>query len=245
MNTSKALLFCILYLLALQTQAQSHHSTYSNSSYEPSALEFSIQPFDTLIEFDGSLRPCIQVNVDPEPKTLKEAWRDYLKDNYDFKLKGIGFLSNKDLLSAEEITVTQISSKEMDFYTYITEDEIGSEMRVFVRYGYDVYVNKNSTPTDYEALSTIIESFLKYYLPIYYQGRVNDTEKRIEKLRSESNDLQKEIEDDSSRIAALKEEIEKLEADLKTNTERLEKANIKLIKRNEKLNRIRGQLREL
>lgn len=245
MKTIKALFFFIVYLLAIQTQAQPPHSTYSNSSYEPSTHEFSIQPFDTLIEFDGSLRPCIQVNVDPEPKTLKEAWRDYLKDNYDFKLKGIGFLSNKDLLSAEAITVTQISSKEMDFYTYITEDEIGSEMKVFVRYGYDVYVNKKSTPTDYEALSNIIDNFLKYYLPIYYQGRVDDTEKRIKKLTDETNDLQKEIEDDAYKISELKKEIEELEADLETNTERLEEANIKLIKRTEKLDRIRSQLRKL
>lgn len=241
----KTLILSILFMLALNLSAQPSHLPNSNSSSEPSKHAFTIQPFDTLIEFDGSLRPCIQVNLDPEPKTLKDAWRDYLKDNYDFKLKGIGFLSNKDLLSAEEITVTQISSNEMDFYTYINEDDNGSEMKVFVRYGYDVFINKEDTPTDYEGLTNILDGFLRYYLPIYHEGRVDDTEKRIIKLTSETNDLQEEIADDAYRIEELRKEIEELEADLKTNTERLESANKKLTKRNEKLERIRSQLRKL
>ena len=240
MKIIKTLFFSLIVMIALQLNAQPSHLLPLQND-DPS----SIQPFEALIEFDGALRPCIQVNLDPETKTLKEAWRAYLKDNYDFKLKGIGFLSNKDLLSAETITVTQISSKEMDFYTQIIEDENGSEMKVFVRYGYDIYINKEGTPNDYYALAEIVESFLKYYLPIYYKGRVNDTEKRIIKLRDESNDLEKEIAEDSNRIANLKQEIKDLEEELESNIERLELANKKLIKRSEKLNRIRNQLSNL
>lgn len=205
----------------------------------------SIQPFEAIIDFDKAQRSCIQVNLDPEPKTLKLAWSDYLKDNYDFKLKGIGFLSNKDLLSAEGVMVKQISSKEMDFYTQIIEDENGSEMKVFVRYGYDIYLTKENTPSDYEALTEILDSFLKYYLPKYYEGKVNDTEERIEKLTDETKDLKEDIVDDSSRIAKLKKEIADLEKELESNTELLEMANKKLMKRSEKLARIRNQLRGL
>lgn len=37
-------------------------------------------PQDGTIEHNDKERPCLQVTIDPEPKTLKEAWRDYLKD---------------------------------------------------------------------------------------------------------------------------------------------------------------------
>lgn len=205
----------------------------------------TIKSFEATIDYDKAQRPCIQVNLDPEPKTLKKAWSDYLKDNYDFKLKGIGFLSNKDLLSAEAIIVKQISSKEMDFFTHIVEDENGSEMKVFVRYGYDIFLTKENNPNDFDALTEILDSFLKYYLPKYYEGRVNDTEERIEKLTDETNDLKEDIRDDSSRIAKLKNEIGDLERELQSNNELLETANKKLTKRSEKLDRIRKQLRIL
>src|SRR5690554_7936004 len=56
---------------------------------------------DGIIMHNKSQRPSIFVNIDPEPKPLKKAWKSFLKDNYDFKIKGIGFLSNKDLRSEE------------------------------------------------------------------------------------------------------------------------------------------------
>jgi hypothetical protein len=205
----------------------------------------SIQPFDAVFEFDHAQRPCIQVNLDPEPNTLKKAWKDYLKDNYDFKLRGIGFFSNKDLLTAEAIVVKQISSKTMDFYTHIVEDANGSVMTVFVRYGYDIYLTKENSPSEYMALHEIIESFLKYYLPIYYQGEIEDTQKRVTQLTKISSNLKSDISDDSKTIEKLRKEIQDLEEKTASNNKQLEIENLKLEKRNEKLDRIRKQLIKL
>ncbi len=223
----KTTFFLIIYLIAMQVDAQS-----------------SIQLLDTTIDYDKAQRSCIQVNLDPEPQTLKNAWRDYLKDNYDFKLKGIGFLSNKDLLSAEAITINQISSNVMDFYTHIVEDENGSEMKVFVRHGYDIYINKENYPDEYNALREILESFIKYYLPKYYEGKINDTEKRVNELTKERNDLKNNIDNNSNKIEKLKNEIKQKEEALIANKTQLEIKEKKLIKRKEKLERIRIQLRK-
>ena len=145
-------------------------------------LKLLLTPVESTIEFDKAQRPCLSVNLDPEPKTLKKAWRDYLKDNYDFKLKGIGFLRNKDLLSAEEIVVEELSSSQMDFYTKVIENESGSEMSVFVRYGYDIYISKSTHPDQFIKLKSMMEGFMKQYLPTYYAGQLKDTEKRVEEL---------------------------------------------------------------
>jgi prefoldin subunit 5 len=224
----KTTIFLVLNLFAIQVHAQT-----------------SIQSFEATIEYDKAQRPCIQVNLDPEPKTLKNAWKDYLKSNYDFKLKGIGFLRNKDLLSAEAIILKQVSSKEMDFYTHIVEDINGSEMKVFVRYGYDIYLTKELNPNEYEALTEMLDSFLKYYLPEYYETNVSDTKKRVKELTEESNDLQEKIGDNSKDIVKLNKEIEDLEEESKANNERLVVASEKLEKRSEKLEKIRAQLGKL
>jgi len=228
MKIFEATIFLLTILLSMHMNAQT-----------------SIETYDSTIKFDKEQRPCLQLNLDPEPKTLKDAWRDYLKDNYDFKLKGIGFLSNKDLLSAEEIMVPKISPKTMDFYTNIVEDENGSEMKIFARHGYDIYINKKNYPDEYDALREVIDGFIKQYLPKYYEGRVSDTQDRIKKLEDETKDLKKDINDGTERIAKLKKEIENLEKKLGTNNEALKIANKKLIKRNEKLERIKKQIRKL
>ena len=35
--------------------------------------QLSILPFDKTIDYDKAQCPCIQVNIDPEPKPLKKA----------------------------------------------------------------------------------------------------------------------------------------------------------------------------
>lgn len=224
----KTILLLAIFLFSVQVNAQ-----------------ISIQPFDTTINYNDAQRACIQVNLDPEPKTLKSAWRDYLKDKYDFKLKGIGFLSNKDLLSAEAINVKRISTNTIDFYTHIVEDDNGSEMKVFARHGYDIYIAKENYPNEYKAVREILENFIKFYLPKYYEERINDTEKRVNDLTEETTDLKDNIDKWSSEIAKLKNEIKEKEEVLKSNISKLEKSEIKLLKRKEKLERIKIQLRKL
>lgn len=228
MKTIKKISFWIMLLSVIQMNAQ-----------------LSIKPFEATINYDKSQRPCIQVNLDPEPKALKKAWRAYLKDNYDFKLKGIGFLSNKDLLSAEDITVEKISSNALDFYTRVIEDENGSEMKVFVRHGYDIYISKKNYPKEYERLYDLLNRFIKSYLPKYYRGNITDTEKRISALSEEGIDLRKHIDENFEEIEKLKNEIEEKEEEVISNKEKLELAERKLIKRKEKLERIKNQLKKL
>ncbi len=205
----------------------------------------SIKPSNATIKFEKEQRPCIIVNLDPEPKTLKQAWKNYLKDNYNFKLKGIGFLTNKDLLSAEAVTIPKISSKAMDFYTNIVEDDNGSEMKIFARYGYDIYISKKQFPKEYNAIYEIVENFMKTYLPNYYEQRLNDTQKRVKELTKESENLQDEISNNTEDIKKLKKEIEEKQDKLKSNTKDLESAKEKLTKRQEKLERIKSSLNNL
>lgn len=222
-NKSYFLLFAIWLLAAQNLPAQ------------------SIQPSAGTIIHNDAPRPCLVVNVDPEPKTLKKAWKDFLQDHYDFKLKGIGFLRNKDLLSAEQVVVEQISSKEMDFYTHIVEDDNGSEMKVFAAFGYDLYVDSTNMPAEYNAMKAILERFLKDYLPKYHRELVEETEKTVKELSEEQADLKKDIKKDEEEIEALTEELEALSENLQENKEKLKTAEQKLENRKAKLDRVMKQ----
>ncbi|RYM34578.1 hypothetical protein ERX46_04170 [Brumimicrobium glaciale] len=203
----------------------------------------NVVPQDGKIEHNDSERPCIFVNLDPEPKPLKKAWKDFLKDNYDFKIKGIGFLSNKDLLYKEDVIIPKISSKRMNFYTEIVEDEVGSEMKVFASFGYDIYIDKNETPEEYRIMTRMLNEFLKSYLPDYYNDQVKDTEKKVKTLSKDVKGLNKDISKNNKKIENLTEEIEELTKESEEQSSALEIANTKLKERKEKLERINSKLK--
>lgn len=200
-----------------------------------------IEPQNATIMHDDKLRSCIVVSLDPNPDQLKEAWRDYLNDTYGFKLKGIGFLQNKDLMSAEEVTIKKISSDKMEFYTNIVENELGSEMKVFASFGENKYINRENMSKEYKALNKIVDDFLKVYLPTFYNQMLEDTTKNFEDLNEEVADLNEEIVDDTERIEKLKKEIEDLNDNIDSNKETLEETKKTLTATEKKLARIKSQ----
>jgi len=205
----------------------------------------SVKPQDATILFENNVRPCLLVSLDPEPKTLKQAWKEYLEDNYNFKLEGISLFQNKDILSAENVKIDKISPYGMNFYTQILENENGSEMKVFASFGIDEFIDKTNKPTEYKLMNEILESFLKVYLPKYYTNEVNDTKKRVTDLTLEINKLNDEINNDHGKIETLKKEIEELTKKTEMNQNALELNKKKLITREEKLSRIKNQLNNL
>jgi hypothetical protein len=205
----------------------------------------TIEPQDGTIMFNDNLRSCLVVNLDPEPNTLKVAWRDYLKDNYNLKLEGIGLFQSKDLLFAENVRIDKISTYSMNFYTQIIENENGSEMKLFASFGYDVFIDQANKPEEYKLLDEMLESFLKVYLPKYYTQEVNDTKKRIIDLTVENNKLNDEINSNKEKMEVLKQEIEELNKKTDSNTITLELNKKKLVTREEKLLRIKNQLSNL
>lgn len=209
-----------------------------------SSLTFSqsISPLDGTINHNEKSRPCLVVNVDPEAKTLKKAWSDYLKDNYDVKLKGIGFLSNKDLLSAEQIVIPVISPNALDFYTEIIENASGSQMKVFASFGYDIYIDASSMPKEYAQLRKIMDNFLQSYIPNYYQELIKDKEKVVKSLNKDQSKLQKSIKKDTRSVEKMTKKMESLNSDITKNKAELEETESKLTNRNQQLNELKTKL---
>ncbi len=220
-------LFCFAILLNLDLSAQ------------------SLVPEKSTIMHNDKTRPCLMLKLDPEPKMLKNAWINFLEKEYDFKLKGMGWFSNKDLLHAEEVTILKLSSRKMDFYTHVVEDENGSEMKVFASLGYDIYLNEENYPVEFKALNEMMLSFLKQYLPEYYNHKIEETSERVVSLTKEIKSLNEDIKDNNDHIDKLAKEIDEYKVNLKEKSQKLKDAEIKLKGRQDKLERIRIKLQKL
>lgn len=102
----------------------------------------AVSPKDGKVMHNKSQRPSIFVNIDPEPKPLKKAWKSFLKDNYDFKIKGIGFLSNKDLnkdFTTQTIALSPDYEGEVKATLISSNSNQGSRKSVLYVHGYIDY----------------------------------------------------------------------------------------------------------
>lgn len=166
----------------------------------------------TQISFENKLRPALGANVDPEPKPLKKAWAAYLKKKYDVKIKGIGWFANKDLLTAQDVTIATISTKRMNLYTRIIETTSGSEIKLFASFGYDIFIGSSNYPIEFSALQNMLNTFLLQNLNEYYSDEEKATSKRIKSLNKEKISLLKSIEKNQSRIKRAESDIEQARA---------------------------------
>ncbi len=176
---------------------------------------------ETLLKYDKETRPAIQIVLEPKPDVLKKAWEDYMKDEFKVKLKGTGLFSNKDVLSAEEVKISEISSKKLNFYTRIVEKGANTEMSVFASLGYDLHIGKDNYASEFAQIKKITLDFLNQYLPNYYQERLKNAEDQFSSLTKDRDKLEKNIADNTEKIEKLTKDNEKMRAELAAAEEKL------------------------
>jgi translation elongation factor EF-1beta len=139
------------------------------------------------ITYEKKDRPCFSVQYDASPKTVKKACDDYFKKNYDLKIKGIGFLTNKEIISATDVSFPAISDKRMNLYVSVT-DAPGdrSELKYFMSFGYDFFIGADNYPTEFTAMKKILNDFSVEFLTDFYYSEAS-------RITSEIKGLEKDI----------------------------------------------------
>ncbi len=219
-------IFSLTLLTALTSTASAHN----------------LEPKVSHVEYKGDMRPSIEIVVAPEPKELKKAWRDYLQENYDVRLKGIGFLVNKDILTAERVTIAQMSPDAMDFHTKIVASEDGTRMEVFAAHGYDIYVGPNETPIEFEKMNAMVTGFLQEYIPEHYAERVEDQKEIVTDLADEQVSIEENIVDMTEEMAELQKEIATLENEIHQEKTNLDTTTEELESQMSQLNQLKTKL---
>lgn len=143
----------------------------------------------TNISFENKLRPCFAVSYDADPKTVKKAWSKFLDKNYKIKTKGIGLLTDKDLISARDVTISSISDKRMDMYASITDISGGSNMKYFMSFGYDFFIGPDNYPKEFEGMKKLLNDFSVGFLNKYYG---DETSQILKQIKHYERDLKKD-----------------------------------------------------
>lgn len=196
------------------------------------------------VKHNDAERPCIVVRFEQSPKELEDGWEKYLKQ-YKIKMGGAGFMGMGNLKVAEEVVFAEISPKTMDFYTNIEEKGDETEMIVFAAFGYDIYINETDTPEEYKKLKQIISSFMKAYLPPFYEAKIAATEKELKNLTKKGDKLDKILSKNAKKIEKLEDEIKEAKEENKVNKESLKTTESNLADQKKKLDAILKQLSKL
>ncbi len=146
------------------------------------------------ITFEKKQRPCLSVQYDASPKTVKKACDDFFKKNNDLKIKGIGFLTNKEVISAIDVNLPSISDKRMNLYVSVT-DAPGerSELKYFTSFGYDLFVGPDNYPTEFAAMKKILNDFSMDFLIDFYGSEASRVTREIKGLEKDISKNNKDI----------------------------------------------------
>lgn len=197
------------------------------------------------VKHNKKQRDAILAEIEPAKKTVKKAWKNYLKDNYDLKLKGFGLFTNKDVLYAEDVKLNTLSDKRINFYTKFEETENTTKMIVFASFGYDIYFSSRGYSSEFSKMRELTSGFLKNYLPKYYQKEIDNTKEIKEELEENIAENKEGISDREEEINKLKEEILSLENDLEENTKKAEEINTLLELKKKDLEIINNELNKI
>jgi hypothetical protein len=155
------LTFLLAAFICIKSEAQTYHVDTTN------------------ISFENKLRPCLKVNYDADPKTVKKAWSKFLKKYYKIKTKGIGLLTDKDLISSRDVTISSVSDKRMDIYASITDIAGGSDMKYFMSFGYDFFIGPDNYSNEFEGMKKLLNDFSVEFLNKYYGDETSHILKQI------------------------------------------------------------------
>lgn len=174
MKTIKIILFFVM-TISMHAHAQTYKIDTSKITYE------------------NKLRPCFNVKYDASPVTVKKAWDKFFKKYYSVKVKGIGFLTNKDILSGTDITIADISDKRMNIYARITDVAGGSELSYFMSFGYDFFIGPDEYPKEFAGMKKILNDFSVEFLNGYYADEASSITSKIKSLEKDISKNDKSV----------------------------------------------------
>jgi len=197
------------------------------------------------IQYEGKTRPSVQVTIEPEAKEVKKAWHDFVKQNYDVKMKGIGLFANRDVLTAEEVKIEKISRHKMDLHTQVIPTKDGTRMEVFAAKGYDIFIDPEKNPKEFDSMERMLNEFLSDYIPRYYAEKVDEQSEEVNDLADVRDEQEEEIIDKQEEISSLKLEITDLEKAIEQGELNLEQTEKDLDDERQKLEMLKHKLATL
>jgi len=182
---------------------------------------------DSQVDFDSKPRQCLMVYVEPEARKMRKVWTKYMKKTYNVKFRDeSGWFSGKELLTAKKITVAKVSQLPMDMYCKVSESSGGSQILLYANFGYENYINRKNHPESFDAMSSLLDLFLKDKLNKFYTNNLKDLNSTIKDLNNKKKKLSKNIAKNNKEINKSNMLLSELAAKPKTTSEAIRDGEI-------------------
>lgn len=196
----------------------------------------------TTVEFEKQQVPALRASITPPRKDLQDAFEDWMDDTYDINMKGGGLFSDKEIRSAEDISLAPVSSDRINLFTKTIASKNETNMYLFAARGSQRFIGPDEA-TAFAGLEQIFDDFLSYYLPEYYAERVAEAKEELEDLQDDLKDLRDDIADNEEKIQQLRKENIDLESEAGELEKAIRDAEALLEKRRNTQQRVNRQLR--
>ncbi|MFB6319310.1 hypothetical protein [Saccharicrinis sp. FJH54] len=200
--------------------------SFINAQNGPYSVIGNTKVFTTTLEYDGNPNPAFQVIFEGDRKELEDAWQDFLKDNYDVRLKRSG-----SLRIAPDIHLPDITNKQVTLYSMVNEKAPEAGLTVAISVNRYEYLSKKEYPEESEKIETFIKRFVKFY-----QLRLVANE--MEKIQDVHDDVESDLEKAMKDKADVDKDIVKLQGDIlkdKSDVSKNEKKILELEAENKEL----------
>ena len=168
---------------------------------------------DVQILEDQKLHPAIEIKLNGQPDQVKKSFKNHLMEQFDVKLDGYGFLTNRDVLEAEAVSFSAVSDKRMDFFAEIiaAPEPNQTRMRVYADFGYNIPLSREVDGQAYQRLKGILGK----YVDQYNRSRLDTQTEKVEALVEERDDLATRKADLLEELRATEKELKQLQQDIR------------------------------
>ncbi len=167
------------------------------------------------VNYDRRERAALKVQVESSASWLRDYFQTWMKDNYAIKFKGGGILgvggSKTDPLKAKQTPASTVSGKLVDLYaTTVAPSDSVAELAVFGGFDGNSFFDPDRTPTEFNALRTITQSFANAARLKIYRERIAEAEDLVKKADKDKDRLEKSTNSARSNTANNLSKIESL-----------------------------------
>jgi hypothetical protein len=166
-----------------------------------------------------------RISIQLDHKLVEKAWQNYLKEKVG-KLTGKNILqSNKGIYTIEQGKIESIAPTPLRIVSSVIASETGTLVWWSLDMG-SAYVNKDATPTQYQAAETILKEFARQLYREDIARQVTDAEKVLANTQAEEVRVVKAADDIKRNIEKNRQRKIELEAELAQNAQELTQLNL-------------------
>ena len=160
----------------------------------PAAAQlYDVRPGD--VNYNKSPRAALKVQVDGKSTDVRDFFQSWMKSSYNVKFKNggiLGLVGKSDVLSARQTPASTISGKLLDLYaSIIAPSDSVTEVAVFGGFDDNTFFDPTKTPTEYNALRGILQSFAGAARLKAYREMITEAEKKLKTTEKEKEQLDK------------------------------------------------------